>query len=317
MADIILPRTFKADDKRPTEVNKFIPRYPAHAYHADREAISQGSLQEILRTPSHFLAEWAKPYRDTFATDSTIIRLGKITGEMLFEPEMYAKYFIEESFGDQRKKENKQAKQDWLASLPREYVLLIEGEKEAKLELRKDAPVITEYEQSTANAMAAAIRAHPELAPIWDELLFEQTVYHVDPETGLLCRSRLDIVHVASKTIWDLKTTENAAEEEFARVAGGKAYHFQGSSYKAAAWHVVAGEWKYKLAVVERDSPFEAVIYDLGEQSLAVGDLDRRRALTTLRKCIDTGVWPGYPAGRTLNLPPWILNKTQQVEGGF
>ncbi len=314
MGDITLPRTFGKDDKRPVEANKFINGYPAHAYHADREAISQGCLQTILRTPSHFLNEWAQPYRDTFATDSNVIRLGRLTGEMLFEPEVYKRYFVEQSFGDQRRKENKAAKQEWLATLPRDYVLC---DDEGKLSLRPDAPCITEYEQATANAMAVAIRAHPELSPLWPELLFEQTVYHVDPETGLLCRSRLDIVHVPSKTIWDLKTTENAAEEEFGRAAGSMAYHFQGSSYKAAAFAVEPGEWRYKLAVVERGSPYEAVIYDLGEQELAVGDLDRRRALKTLRGCIDTGVWPGYPSGRTLKFPPWILNKTQQVEGGF
>ena len=315
VSDIVLPRVFRDGAPHPPEANKFVLGYPAHAYHADREAISQGFLQTINRTPAHFLYEWAQPYRDNFASDPTIVRIGRITGEMLFEPEVYKRYILEQSFGDQRKKENKAAKQDWLASLPRDYVA---ADDEGKLSLLPTAPVITEYEQATANAMAAAVRAYPELEPIWNELKFEVTVVWVDPETGILCRARLDIVHENSGTIWDMKTTECADEAEFGRVAFTKGYHFQGSQYLAAGNAVMPGHFKrYKFIVAERPSPYEACDYELGERELALGEQERRRALRRLRQCIDSGVWPGYPAKRTLSFPPWAFNNMQLPEGGF
>src|SRR6185369_7836697 len=112
MGDIVLPRVFRDGAPELTEARQFINGYPAHAYHSDREAVSQGCLQTINQTAAHFRYEWAQPYRDNFASNPGIMRIGTMLGEKLFEPDRYGRSFVAQSFAAHPKKENQQAKHD-------------------------------------------------------------------------------------------------------------------------------------------------------------------------------------------------------------
>lgn len=210
--------------------------------------------------------------------------------------------------------------------------------------------VLTNEQWEQLHNMRDAIEAHPkasrllkgdgeaELSAYW-----MQTVR--DPSTGevideQLCRVRPDYLR-KDGIIVDVKTTEDASEEGFAKSMANYAYHVQDNYYRrgvAAAierggdtileYNAVTGEiteaepLEYQLprafifiavektaCVVDGESKGVAV-YTLDEESQAIGAAEWRRNLAVYTGCQKSGKWPGYsPNIRQIKLPAWQFKK--------
>jgi hypothetical protein len=323
MPDLIAPRIIGPEDKAPAECFRFITGYPARAYHADREAISQGCLSTLAyQSPAHFAHEWAQPYQEN--TDgSPAMRLGTICHHALLEPDVYAKYLAQPQLGDGRTKAGKAARADWLAQMPSEWVDTTTDEegKETRT-VNGKALILQPWEKIAADAMAANVRNHPRVRALGlfdGQPLTEQTVYWVDKPTGVLQRARLDLVKPERRLVVDLKTTDSAHARDFARRIADNRYHFQAAHYVDAASAAAPGEpFDYLFIVIEREAPYAVALYLLTSKAIAAAEAVRCYALDTLRNCIASRVWPGYSDRvETIDLPPYAYSQQPGVEVVF
>lgn len=143
-----------------------------------------------------------------------------------------------------------------------------------------------------------AIREHPALRGYFGaEHVTEESVFAIDPETGLPVKIRRDLrVRLGGyNVVLDLKSAESAAPADF---------HFAIKRYgyvQGAAFYTDVGEWAgdptdvYFLIAFEKEAPYGVTVHEIGPEAMAKGRDQYRSALTTVKHCVDTGDYPLYP----------------------
>lgn len=179
------------------------------------------------------------------------------------------------------------------------------------------------YEQLLG--MRDAIMAHPAASALLSgEGVAEASVYWTDPATGELCRCRPDYWR-KDGVIADLKTTEDASPEGFAKSLVNYRYHVQAPWYLGGmtaayeAGHFPEG-WQrpraFAFIAVEKRAPYAVAVYVLDSESLEIGARMMRRDLDTLAECRRTGVWPGYgDTLQQLGVPQYYLLRHAHLLG--
>lgn len=282
------PRLYTANNE-PVNARRFLDGFKAEIYHADREAISQGSHQHILSSPAHFVDEWSKAGKK----ETPLMRNGTMVHAGLFEPEVFNSYVVAPEFSG---KGSVAAKADWLASVG-------------------DAKICNEDEKQLASEMVDAIGSHPKWAEITKGMKYEQTVYWTHKPSGVWSRARLDGVSVERRVLLDLKNTEDASERTFSRHIDDFGYHYQAAHYLEAANAAVNSEAfeDYIFCVCERGGHHAVKFYLLDQRALARGRALRENAYEILRGCIETNKWPSYePIVKTIDLPTWAYASTTE-----
>jgi exodeoxyribonuclease VIII len=148
----------------------------------------------------------------------------------------------------------------------------------------------------------------------------EQSVYWVDQATGVLCRCRPDFWR-DDNLIVDLKTTEDASPEGFAKSIANWSYDTQDAFYTDGilaatgkplrAFVFLAVE---KSARVVEGQPLGVAVYQLDEAGRELGRAKYREDLGVYAQCIKTGIWPCYGDKlQTISLPQWHMNKNAHL----
>jgi exodeoxyribonuclease VIII len=151
-----------------------------------------------------------------------------------------------------------------------------------------------------ADRTARELFAEPgpcELTLVWD-----------DPETGLLCKGRIDKVAAESGRMADLKTSRDI--DKFAKSMHAYAYHRQQAFYREG-WAVLCGgellePW---IVAVETELPHTVLAAPLGETTLAQGEREFRDLLRRVADCHEAGAWPAMRAPDAWELPEWAINE--------
>lgn len=188
------------------------------------------------------------------------------------------------------------------------------------------AQVLPADDWARLHAMREAVMAHPAARALLTGApgRAEMSVYWVDAVTGELCRCRPDWWR-ADGVLVDLKTTEDASPEGFAKSLVNWRYHVQAPYYvdgTAAAWdagHAPQG-WErpkaFAFIAVEKKAPHGVGVYVLDQESDALGRIEYRADLSRLAECKRTGVWPGYgDAIQPLGVPQWYLHRNAALLG--
>lgn len=278
-------------------INK-IHTMPAAQYHSDKTAISQGALQEIERSPLHFITQWAKPYRDVDGTGDMLI--GSLVHEALLEPEVYAARIMIPKFGDQRFKEFKEKKAKWKEENP----------------IPEGAKIIEEADKRQVENMCMAALSNKEIRDMLaaKETRKEATIYWVDESSFILNRARLDAI--TPDAIFDIKTLANASPSEVAKAIANFGYDFQAAHYCAAGDALGLGTYSdYRFIAIEREEPFGCKVYRLKHSDLARAHARRVNAQNRLRDCIDARRWECYGDDvEEITLPGWHTGAKIEVE---
>lgn len=177
--------------------------------------------------------------------------------------------------------------------------------------------VLTSDQWDQLHRMRDAVMAHPAASkllsvPGWAEL----SVYWNDKKTGELCRCRPDYWRQDGVLV-DLKTTEDASADEFARSIANWRYHVQHPYYQDGVTHALqqAGDENLRAVFGDNIPPapkafvFLAVeksacvvngqakgvaVYVLDGDSVELGRVLYKRDLATYAQCNASGTWPGY-----------------------
>lgn len=260
------------------------PKMTNAEYHA-HPAISKSGLDRIDQSPAHYLA-WIREPRVT----TPALTFGSACHAAVLEPDTFdARYAVAPSGIDRRTKAGKEL---W----------------EAFTSEAAGREIITAEDLEKLSYIRASIQAHP----VAEELLdpdsgkAEVSVFGVLDDVGVKCRPdwlRDDGILV------DLKTTDCAAPNAFARSVAKYRYHVQAALYSDLLQAVTGEPVKaFVFIAVEKAPPFAVSVYELDAESMEVGRAAYQRNLDTFRRCLEANDWPAYsPAIETLTLPRWAF----------
>jgi exodeoxyribonuclease VIII len=190
--------------------------------------------------------------------------------------------------------------------------------------------IISVEQRDQLFAMRDAVMAHPAARAVLTgaKYVTEHSVYANDPETGELRRVRPDLWRFDG-IVGDLKTTDDASPEGFARSIAKWGYDVQHPYYLDTinlaleqsppddfAKHPTSAK-AFVFVVVEKQFPHAVQVYVLDDASVEVGRAKYRKALDTYAECVRTGEWPGYSDGsvQTISLPQWHMNQNAHLIG--
>lgn len=173
--------------------------------------------------------------------------------------------------------------------------------------------------------MAHALRRHEVAGPLLSRAgRAEQSFVARDPETGVLCRVRVDWMPEVGPggrvVLVDYKSTASADPAAFAKSMANYGYHQQGAFYSDAITWLGLDNGRppvFVLIAQEKEPPYLVTVARIKPSTLEWGRVLNRRARDVYRHCTATGVWPGYetgPAGIVeLELPGWQVSQYENA----
>lgn len=164
---------------------------------------------------------------------------------------------------------------------------------------------------ATAQAMVAAVKAHPIAGKLLDRGEPEKTLIWRDPDTGVMCRAKVDWLRRDGMV--DLKTAEAADAEALSKAAHNHGYAIQAPFYLRGYRALALDVWRLRTPffvhiAVEKMPPHLVHVTQLTERAIAWGDRQVSQALEIYRDCTAAGIWPGYPTNEItdIDLPAWV-----------
>jgi hypothetical protein len=120
---------------------------------------------------------------------------------------------------------------------------------------------------------------------------YEKEFFWLDEETGIECKSKLDVYKKGIRVL-DIKTTDCADPEQFHRSIFKYGYHRQGGMYIDAVGEKVP----YYIIAIEKEAPYEFSILKLSDDVLEYGRREYKNLLDLYAQCLINNYWPGYEA---------------------
>jgi exodeoxyribonuclease VIII len=243
-----------------------------------REGVHWSSLKEMARSPAHYRYALTHPREETDA-----MVLGRACHTACLEPMRFLRDYVLWEGG-------RRAGKEW------EEFLVRSG----------DRTPLRPQDLELATGMQAAIEAHPAAR----ELLrgpgsTAETVIAWD-DGGTLCKARLDILNQPEHYIVDLKSTSDLSR--FETQAASMKYHGQLAFYHRAARALTGKHFEAFIVAVESKPPHDVGVWQLSEETLALGRELTSDLLRKLRECTESDTWPGSrPDVKEWTLPDWAL----------
>lgn len=251
-------------------------------YHANK-SLSKSAIDLILECPALYKA-WIEGVGDEESTSS--LSFGGMFHKLTLEPHRFGiEYAVTEHNLSTR--EGKEFK------------------KEAAGRIICKQP---DYE--SALLMSDAVRDHPQAKYLFKDYDAERAIFW--EREGISCKAKPDIVsristpEYSARYIADLKTTDSANPAHIRRSIAKYTY------YRQAAWYLdgmaAIGEPcdAFLFIFVEKSYPHLVTMCQLDNAALEAGRADCTRAISKLKECRETGLYPCYTQDiLTISLPPW------------
>lgn len=258
-------------------------------YHADKSFVSSSGLKHLIKSPKHFkklyLEAESKP-------DTNAMRFGRIVHLALLEPNKFKeKVKAVPDFGDLRLVINREKKKEWLAQLPQgvEFVS------------------INEYEDLLQ--IIDSVLENKDALELIKDGIFECSGFFRDPETGLACKIRPDIMRHNLEILPDVKTSAFPDKEAFSREIWKYRYDISMAYYRLGIECITGIRPKVvRFIVVEKEPPFEVLIFEMDIGMVNRAETELRVLLNMLAKCIEKNHFPGRQGNsgpQVISFPVW------------
>lgn len=263
----------------------------AERYHSGAGVSNSGLKLIAEKTPAHYFDKYLNPeWAPQHQTKATFV--GSAIHAAALEPDRFTKEYLVNPYPDRRG--NRYC--DLVASNPGKSIL-------------------SQAEAANVAGMRRALYRHPMASALLrrvDEA--ELSAYAIDPETGELIRIRMDLI-TTDDVIVDLKKTQDASPDGFARACANYGYLMQSAFYQDT-FRLAAGEpaRAFVFIAIEELPPHAVGVYALAAEDVMRGRVRYRKALDVYAECRRTGVWPGYSDKiETIALPDWLRSKLPAV----
>jgi exodeoxyribonuclease VIII len=244
------------------------------AHYRNSEGLSQSSMKSLAKSPAHF-----RHQLENQITATPAMLMGRLFHHLALTPDVAP----------------------WWAVKP-DGMSFSTKEGKAWRETAQGDVVTTEQWQQ-ALGMSHAIHNHGSTPTFTDT---ELSVFgEID---GVKVKARLDAL---AGDIWDLKSTDDARPESFAKSIFDYGYHIQAALYldlyNANSKSQANG---FYFIAVESKPPHGCRIYRLSDESVAVGRDEYQRLIGLYKTCKNLGCWPCYTDEvAEIGLPKWVTKK--------
>lgn len=255
---------------------------PATEYHS-WDALSASGAKQLLRSPAHYLAAKENEREPTPA-----MKFGTLVHAMVLEPETIDTDFVAMPKIDRRTSAGKQQAELFAATNAGKMIIDMDDFQRA---------------QKTAEA----VRSHHLYNDLLKGASVEQS-FRWD-QHGVPCKARMDAVH--ADLIVDLKTTQDASPDGFAKTMAGLKYYVQAAHYLDGFARVTGTEARnFIFIAVETEAPYAVGVYELDYVALEAGRHKMALAAEAYKATKSTTAWKGYsPQIETLSVPSWIARE--------
>jgi len=262
---------------------------PNEQYHGGL-GVSSSNVKEILASPLHMVSRMLLPQEP-----SPAMEFGTALHRAVLEPKKFETAYAVPPKVDRRTKEGKAAWEEWVS---RGYV------------------PISQEDMDTLFWMRDSVMGHPKIGPLLQKAEGEISCFSRDQETGLLLKCRFDALVKDLGIALDLKTTQDATPEEFARSIEKFKYYVQDPFYRNVGGDALGTKIRgFLFVAMEKKAPYQVQAYLLSEEDIALGEIQIRKGLDLLKKCLDSGEFPGYSNEiQEIAMPGWARRKI--VGGG-
>ena len=277
---------------------RWVSEMSIEAYHAERGHINSGGLRDVLRSPYHYYQ--ALRGNEPDQTDSMV--LGSLIHAAILEPVRFSTQMIRRPEFNRRTNQGKADEAEWMK--------------------RHEGRIIVDDRQAEViEGVLDSISRMPELVGLLTDGHKEISGFFRDPETGLKCRIRPDMLIAADTVsaippyIIDVKTTRDASEEAFERSIIQYGYHIAAAYYLHGA-SIISGQTirNFQWIAVENHPPYAVAVYEMDQAWAEIGEFLYRRAIRRLKKCIDRDEWPSYQLEPKFISPPsWYMKKFETM----
>lgn len=257
-------------------------------YHAG-EGLSSSGLKELLKSAAHYRV-WAGG-KESKSKDK-----GSLVHTLILEPDLFSSEYAIGDFKIRRGKDYDEA-----------------------LENAAGKTLISPAEYEEAQRIVASFNAqrleNPELNRLMTGLA-ETAFYWEDPETGIQCKCKPDVLN--EHGITDLKTSKGAGFDAFQRALIDYLYFVSAAFYLRGVNHVLEtmpnrgliSPKTFNIVVIETEAPYPVAIYKLEPATIDFGNQLVNAALDAYSRAVSTDTWEGYPKEAIpMGLPPYALYK--------
>ena len=257
------------------------------AEYFDLPYISKSSLDLIAKSPANYLYWKTQGDRPR----SRAMELGSAAHCGILEPDDFEKRFVRNPGIDRR---TKAGKEQW------DEFSFHNGDK----------TVLSPEDFDTCLRMIDAVQAHVMASALLRKGKAEQAILWTSEVDGLPSKGKAD--WLTEDIIVDLKTSESATVESFAKSIANYRYEVQAAYYLDGIQRAVPHKRfnSFLFLVVESKPPYHVAVYAPDKHMLEAGRLLYERDLRRLANCLRTNEWPGL--GETIqeiSMPTWAMKK--------
>lgn len=261
-------------------------------YHAIKSHISASGVKQLLKNPYEFLHPAEVDEKKQKAFD-----FGSLVHTLILEPEMFEKeYAVEEFEGCELNKNTKAYK-----------------EAKAKfLEENKGKTIISKADYEKAAKMTANTMIVPELRNLFELDGIAECSYFGEID-GVKTKCRPDYYIEEMGIVVDVKTTNDASPDGFAKACADFGYHVQASFYLQTLQSIGKKAERFLFVAIEKTEPYMVGLYELDAEALLLGEMRIKEAFRILEHIEDFDK-PFYKDKfdeetviKTISLPKWAF----------
>lgn len=248
--------------------------------------ISRSALMEFKRSPHHYWYKYLNPYYvPESATPAQIF--GNALHTFILEPkEFEIQFFILPKFD----KRTKAGAERWQQ---------IQKECSNKI-------FLTEAQYQELQQMADSLQKNKLALQLIENAQIEQSLYWTDPDTGILCKCRPDILQ--RNFVCDLKSAQDGSAWAFSKAVLDYGYHIQAAMIQEALLHIKKVKVNdFFFIVIEKAEPFVTVVYQLDKKSIDKGRDEFKSLLQAYKQHLEADNWPSYQS-QEISLPRYAFN---------
>lgn len=256
-------------------------------------AVANSDLLAVEKSPLKYKFNQANPKPSTPA-----MLFGTALHCLVLEPDKFLETYVVDKFPGSRSKEAVA----WRAEQVLAGKIIIDN----KIDDSKNIWGMSDWDK--LHRMRDACLGHEILGILLQDFRPEVSIFWKEPNTGFMCKCRVDALPNDHDIALDLKTTVDASYTEFMQSIGKWGYHHQAAHYadglNAAGFTTYNKEFLF--AAVEKEPPFEIGIYYVGKDDFFKGYNRRMHNLEKFKECVLNNDWPGIPTEpREITLAPW------------